>query len=78
MTYSATVDEPRLATVSVEGAVLTVAANEDGEEGAATVTVVATDETGRTVSLRFQIEVSAPARHWRGWRSTIPTPAAQP
>ena len=75
LTYSATVDEPRLATVSVEGSVLTVTANEDGEEGTATVMVVATDETGRTVALRFQVEVSAPARHWRGWRSTIPTPA---
>ena len=78
LTYSATVDDPRLASASVDGSVLTVAANEDGEEGAATVTVVATDETGRTAALRFQVEVSAPARHWRGWRSTIPTPAAQP
>ena len=79
LSYSATVDDPRLATVSVEGAVLTVAANEDGEEGTATVTVVATDEMDQTATLRFQVEVSpgAPGR-WRGWRSTIaPSAAAQ-
>ena len=38
LSYSATVDDPRLATASVDGAFLTVAANEDGEEGVATVT----------------------------------------
>ena len=58
---------------------LTVAANEDGEEGVAVVTVTATDEMGQTATLRFQVEVSpgAPGR-WRGWRSTIaPSAAAQ-
>ena len=79
LSYSATVDDPRLATVSVEGAVLTMSANEDGEEGVAVVTVTATDEMGQTATLRFQVEVSpgAPGR-WRGWRSTIvPSAAAQ-
>ena len=79
LSYSATVDDPRLATVSVEGAVLTMLANEDGEEGVATVTIVATDDFGQTATLRFQVEVSpgAPGR-WRGWRSTIvPSAAAQ-
>ena len=72
LAYSATVDDPLLATVSVEGAVLTVAANEDGEEGTATVTVVATDELGQTATLRFAVEVSPrPPGRWRGWRSTI-------
>ena len=77
LSYSATVDDPRLATALVDGAFLTVAANEDGEEGFATVTVVATDEAGQTATLRFQVEVSPrPPGNWRGWRSTIETPAA--
>ena len=75
LAYSATVDDPRLASVSVEGAVLTVSANEDGEEGTATVTVVATDELGQTATLRFAVEVSPrPPGRWRGWRSTIQPP----
>ena len=75
LSYSATVDDERLASVSVEGAVLTVSANEDGEEGTATVTVVATDELGQTATLRFAVEVSPrPPGRWRGWRSTIQPP----
>ena len=76
LSYSATVDDARLATVAVEGAVLTVAANEDGEEGTATVTVVATDDFGQTATLRFAVEVSPrPPGNWRGWRTTL-TPSA--
>ena len=77
LSYSATVDDALLATVSVAGAVLTVSANEDGEEGTATVTVVATDELGQTATLRFAVEVlPRPPGRWRGWRSTIAAPAA--
>ncbi len=72
LTYSATVDAPRLASVSVDGATLLVSANEDGEEGTATVTVVATDEMGQTATLRFAVEVSPrPPGNWRGWRTTL-------
>ena len=72
LSYLATVDDPRLATVSVEGAVLTMSANEDGEEGVAVVTVTATDEMGQTATLRFAVEVSpSPLGQWRGWRSVI-------
>ena len=79
LSYSAAVDDPRLATALVDGAFLTVAANEDGEEGFATVTVVATDEAGQTATLRFQVEVfPTPSANWRGWRSAIPTAAAPP
>ena len=79
LSYSAAVDDPRLATALVDGAFLTVTANEDGEEGFATVTVVATDEAGQTATLRFQVEVfPTPPANWRGWRSAIPTPAARP
>ena len=77
LTYTATVDDALLASVSVAGSILTVAANEDFEEGTATVTVVATDEAGQTATQRFQVEVSprSPGR-WRGWRSTIAPPTA--
>ena len=76
LTYSATVDAPNLASVSVDGATLLVSANEDGEEGTATVTVVATDEFGQTATLRFAVEVSPPPPgNWRGWRTTL-TPSA--
>ena len=76
LTYSATVDDQRLASVSVDGATLQVSANEDGEEGTATVTVVATDDFGQTAALRFAVEVSPrPPGNWRGWRTTL-TPSA--
>ena len=79
LTYSATVDDARLATVSVDGAVLLVSANEDGEEGTATVTVVATDEFGQTATLRFAVEVSPRLPgNWRGWRTTLTPPASSP
>ena len=52
LSYSATVDDQRLATVSVEGAMLTGAANEDGEEGVAVVTVTATDGPDGDAALR--------------------------
>ena len=77
LSYSAAVDDPRLATASVDGAFLLVSANEDGEEGVATVTVVATDHFGQTATLRFAVEVSpSAAGRWRGWRSVVAPPAA--
>ena len=79
LTYAATVDDAQLVSVSVADSILTVAANDDFEEGTATVTVVATDEAGQTATLRFAVEVSprSPGR-WRGWRSTIAPPTARP
>ena len=79
LTYTATVDDAQLVSVSVAGSILTVAANDDFEEGTAVVTVVATDEAGQTATLRFQVEVSprSPGR-WRGWRSTIAPPTTPP
>ena len=75
LAYSATVDNPLLATATVDGAILTVTSNEDDEEGTAVVTVVATDEAGQTATLQFEVEISprSPGR-WRGWRSTIASP----
>ena len=76
LTYSATVDRPDLASVSVVGSILTVAANGDGGEGVVTVTATATDEAGRTETLRFAVTISPrPPGGWRGWRATLATPA---
>ena len=76
LTYSATVDKPDLASVAVVGSILTVTANEDGEEGVVTVTATATDEAGETATLRFAVTISPrPPGSWRGWRSTLAPPA---
>ena len=75
LTYSATVDNPDLASVSVVGSILTVTANEDGEEGVVTVTATVADETGEMETLRFQVTISPrPVSGWRGWRTTLATP----
>ena len=76
LTYSATVNKPDLASVSLVGSILTVTANEDGEEGVVTVTATATDEAGETATLRFAVTISPrPPGSWRGWRSTLAPPA---
>ena len=75
LTYSATVDNPDLASVSVVGSILTVTANEDGEEGVVTVTATVTGEAGQTETLRFEVTISPRAPDgWRGWRTTLATP----
>lgn len=75
LTYSATVDNPDLTRVSVVGSILTVTANEDGEEGVVTVTATATGEAGQTETLRFEVTISPrPPGGWRGWRTTLTTP----
>ena len=75
LTYSATVDNPDLASVSVVGSILTVTANEDGEEGVVTVTATVADEAGETETLRFQVTISPRLRGgWRGWRTTLVIP----
>ena len=75
LTYSATVDNPDLASVSVVGSILTVTANEDGEEGVVTVTATVTGETGQTETLRFKVTISPrPPSGWRGWRTTLAIP----
>ena len=76
LTYAATVDDPDLASVSLVGSILTVTANEDGEDGVVTVTATATDEAGETATLRFEVTISPrPPSSWRGWRSTLAPPA---
>ena len=76
LTYSATVDNLDLASVSVVGSILTVTANEDGADGVVTVTATATDETGQAATLRFEVTISPrPPGGLRGWRATLATPA---
>ena len=74
--YTATVDNAGLASVSLVGSILTVTANEDGEEGVVTVTATATDDAGETATLRFAVTISPrPPASWRGWRATLAPPA---
>ena len=76
LTYSATVDNPDLASVSLVGSILTVMANEDGGEGVVTVTATVTGETGQTETLRFEVTISPRSPGgWRGWRTTLTTPS---
>ena len=76
LTYAATVDDPDLASISLVGLILTVTANDDGEEGVVTVTATATDQAGETATLRFAVTISPrPPASWRGWRSTLAPPA---
>ena len=76
LTYTATVDNAGLASVLVVGSILTVTANEDGEDGVVTVTAAATDDAGETATLRFAVTISPrPPGSWRGWRSTLAPPA---
>ena len=69
LTYVVGSSDPALATASVAGDTLTLASNEDGREGTATITVTATDSDGLSVTLTFEVTVEAmPRGLLRGWR----------
>lgn len=57
LTYSATSSDPRLATVMVEGGLITVLPNDNGLEGVVLVTVTATDQDGDGISVHFDLEI---------------------
>ena len=80
-TYTAVLDDPGLAAVTVDDGVLTVAPNDDGVGGDVRLTVTATDADGRTHTQRFLLRVEAAPRSFlRGWRRTLlmrPPPDAE-
>ena len=75
--FTATVDDPLLVTVSVEGNILTITSNEDAE-GDVTVTVTATNVDGFSETLSFVVTVGLPVPgELRGWRLILIEKALQ-
>ena len=76
--FAAASDDVNLAAVRVAGGVLTLSPNEEGEEGAAAVTLTLTEGDGAATRLRFEVVVRsdplAPA-YLRGWRLSLLTDA---
>ena len=69
LSYTTESDRPDLVAVRIVGGVLVLDANEDGAEGAALVTVRATDPDGLSASLSFAIRVEfAPVGTLSSWR----------
>ena len=55
--------------MTVDGTVLTISSNEDGSEGIVTITVIATDSDGLSVTLDLQATIEfMPRGFMRGWR----------
>ena len=78
MSFAAASDNVDLAAVRVTGGVLIVSPNEDGEQGAATITVTLTESGGSATRLRFEVVVqSGPLVpvYFRGWRLSLLTDA---
>ena len=70
--FSAADGAPALATVTVDGAVLKIRSNEEGVEGVVTITVIATDADGLSVTLDLQAMIEfMPRGLMRGWRRVI-------
>ncbi len=72
LTYFVGSSDPGLASATVDGDTLTLASNEDGREGTVTITVIATDDDGLSVTLTFEVTVeSMPRGLLRGWRRVL-------
>ena len=72
LTYVVESSDPELVTVRVDGTHLVLLPNETGEEGVATVTVMATDADGLTATLSFVVTIeSNPRSFLRGWRKAL-------
>ena len=74
ISFAAASDNASLAAVRVVGGLLTLSPNEEGEEGAATVSVRITESDGSATRLRFEVVVQSdpllPA-YFRGWRLSM-------
>ena len=78
LTYAARSSDPLLATVIVNGSVLTVISNEADKEGTVTITVTATDSDGVPVTLVFEAKIETmPRGLFRGWRKVLLPQASQ-
>ena len=73
------VDDPELATVTLDDGVLTVASNDDGFDADVQLTVTATDADGRTHARRFLLQIETAGRSFlRGWRKALLIPPGRP
>ena len=75
LTYIARSGDPALATVTVDGTVLTVTVpggGGDGSEGLVTITVTAMDADGLSVTLDLEAQIEfMPQGLLRGWRRVL-------
>ena len=65
LVFTAVSDNPDLVHVTVNGELLMVVPNDDGEDGVATITLTATDDEGGRVELTFVITVEPMESFWR-------------
>ena len=63
LTYSVTSSDLRLATAIVDGGVITVLPNDNGLEGVVLITVTATAQDGRSISVYFDLEIGPAQTH---------------
>ena len=70
--YMARSSAPELVTATVRDGVLVLVTARDGREGAATITVTATDRDGLSTAVSFTVAVVPYARSWlTGWRRVL-------
>ena len=65
LVYTAQSGHPELVSVRVDGNLLVITPNDDGEAGDTTITVTATDDEGRRVSTTFVVTVEPMRSLWR-------------
>ena len=79
LSYAASSSDPSLATVIIEGSLLSLVANADGVEGTVTATVTATDRSGLSTTWLLKATVVAlPGSFLRGWRLLLLRDHASP
>ncbi len=69
LTYTAVSDNPALVRVSLVDEQVLLEADDDADDGSATITVTATDAAGQSASVSFQVALEfVPVGFLRGWR----------